>query len=94
MIQTRSDDANTADEVLSPVRVGLEFIVGADAPVHETPVDALVDRTRLTAEEVSRLPGDLRDLHACLVKAPEGMTDVTFDVPLRDVSTRRQAGRA
>ena len=56
MIQTQSDDANTADEALSPVRGGLETVVGADAPVHETPVDApvdaldvSVDRTGLTA---------------------------------------------
>ena len=46
-----------------------------DAPV-DAPVDALLDRVGLTEEEVSRVPPDLRDLHACLIKAPEGMTDV------------------
>ena len=63
-----------------------------DAPV-DAPVDAPLDRTSLTAEEVSRLPGQLQTLHAHLIKAPKDMTAVTFSVP-RYVSTRWQGGRA
>jgi hypothetical protein len=59
-----------------------------DAPVDATvdvivdaTVDAPVDRVGLTEEEVSCLLPDLRALHDCLIKAPEGMAEVTISIP-------------
>ena len=51
-----------------------------DVPAMDAPADAL-DRVGLTREEASLLLPDLRDLHAFLVNAPEGMMGVTFQIP-------------
>jgi len=60
----------------------MELALVSVAPeVPDAPVDAPLDRTRLTAEEVSRLPGQLQTLHTHLIKAPKDITAVTFSVP-------------
>ena len=74
LIQTRRGDVNSTDEVMSPVRRDKEKVIEANAPES-------LDRPLLTEEEYSRLPPDMRDLHDCLMKAPEGMTDIIIPVP-------------
>jgi len=77
--------------VNAPVDAPVDAPVNApamDAPVHG-PVDAhamdaaanVLDRVGLTREEVSRLPPDLRVLHASLINAPEGRVGVKFQIP-------------
>ena len=51
-----------------------------DAPATDAAADVL-DRVGLTREEVSRLPPDLRVLHASLINAPEGRVGVKFQIP-------------
>ncbi|XP_078173938.1 uncharacterized protein LOC144567639 [Carex rostrata] len=78
---TRRGETINEDEALSPVR-DMELALVSVAPeVPDAPVDAPLDRTGLTAKEVSCLPGQLQTLHAHLIKAPKDMTAVTFSVP-------------
>jgi hypothetical protein len=57
---------------MSPVRRDTDIVGGADAP--QSP-------RLLTEAEYSRLPPDLRDLHDCMARAPEDLTDILIPVP-------------